>query len=78
MLKCMPGMEKDIIGHLKAAPEVIEINGIWGKYDVLLKVSAPEIEDIENFLEKIRKMDEVLSSDTMHVIYGQGGTIDSS
>ena len=78
MLKCIPGQEKDVIMHLKAEPEVVEINGIWGKYDVLLKASSIEIDGIETLLEKIRKMTDVLASDTMHVMYGQGGTIDSS
>lgn len=75
-MECAPGHEKEIITTLKRMPEVVEINGVWGKYDIFLKVSSPSMRGIEKMLEKIRLVKEIVSSDTIHVIYGQGGSID--
>lgn len=76
LLTCNTGTESDIIAQLKKMPEVIEINGIWGKYDILLKVSTDNPNGIDKIVSKLRTLNDVTSSYTMHVLYGQGGTID--
>ena len=76
LINCVPGSENNIITELKRLPEVTEINGIWGKYDIFVKISSKEIHGIDSLVEKIRSYKEITSSDTMHVLYGQGGTIE--
>ena len=77
LLSCVSGYEKEIISELKAIPEVVEVNGIWGKYDIFVKISSLELFGIEKTIEKIRLIKQITASDTMHVIYGQGGSVDS-
>lgn len=76
LLKCNSGAEISLISELKNIPEVTEINGIWGKYDIFLKVCSSEPDGIDKVLAKIRTENGVTQSYTMHVLYDQGGTID--
>lgn len=76
LLTCNPGFEKEIITHLKSMPEVMEVNGIWGKYDIFVKVTFDDPFDSEKFTGKLRKIENITSTYTMPVLYGQGGSID--
>ena len=76
LLNCHTGTENDLISILKQIPGVIEINGIWGKYDIFLKVCSDEPEGIDRIIAQIRTKNGVTASYTMPVLYGQGGTID--
>ena len=76
LLNCHTGSETELIAELKKIPEVVEINGIWGKYDVFLKVATEEPQGIDKVVSKLRTLPGITNSYTMHVLYGQGGTID--
>ncbi len=58
-------------------PSIVEVNGIWGTYDVFAKISTLEPSSIDDTISTIRKIKEVSETYTMHVLYGQGGSIDS-
>ncbi len=76
LLKCNTGVESDLISELKDIPQVIEINGVWGRYDIFLKVHSDDPDGIDTIVRQIRSRPGILESHTMHVLYGQGGTID--
>jgi DNA-binding Lrp family transcriptional regulator len=76
LVNCQTGSETNLISELKDLPEVIEINGIWGKYDVFLKISTTDPNGIEQIVKRLRNHPDVVDTYTMHVLYGQGGTID--
>ena len=76
LLNCEPGSEKETITELKKFPEIVEINGIWGKYDIFLKVFSQEPPGIDKIVEKLRSIKKITNTFTMPVLYGQGGTID--
>ena len=76
LLNCNTGSEIQLISELKQMPEVAEVNGIWGKYDIFLKVCSEDPEGIDKIVSKLRNEKDVTNSYTMHVLYGQGGTID--
>lgn len=65
-----------LISELKELPEVVEINGIWGKYDIFLKISTSDPSGVELIVKRLRNHPDVVDTYTMHVLYGQGGTID--
>ena len=75
LLNCSPGSEVEIISEISSLAGVIEVNGIFGKYDVFVKVSAENPDAMEMIVSQIRKI-KVISSHTLPVVYGQGGTID--
>ncbi len=75
LLNCSPGSEVEVISEISSLTGVIEVNGIFGKYDVFVKVSAENPDAMEMIVSQIRKI-KVISSHTLPVVYGQGGTID--
>ncbi len=75
LLNCSPGSEVEVISEISSLAGIIEVNGIFGKYDVFVKVSAENPNAMEMIISQIRKI-KVISSHTLPVVYGQGGTID--
>ena len=75
LVTCTPGSEKKIISKLKEMSEVIEVNGIMGKYDIFVKISERGPQQIDSAVLKLRDIAGITSSYSMPVLYGQGGTI---
>ena len=76
LIKCNTGSESRVISELSEMPEVSEINGIWGKYDIFLKVVSYDPQRIDDIVKKLRNHPDITETYTMHVLYGQGGSID--
>ena len=76
LINCNTGSETNIISELKELPEIVEINGIWGKYDIFIKISTTDPTGIEKVVKRLRNHPDVIDTYTMPVLYGQGGTID--
>ena len=74
---CIPGHEKEVIAKIKVLPEVVEVNGVMGRYDVFVKVSADNSLKVDSAIGKVRSVPHVTTTFTMPVISGQGGTIDN-
>lgn len=75
LLNCSPGSEEDVISEVMSIPNVLEVNGTLGKYDVFVKIFADDPDSMEMAISQIRKI-KMVSSHTLPVMYGQGGTID--
>jgi nitrate reductase NapAB chaperone NapD len=73
---CVPGQESDAISKIKRLPNVVEVNGIMGKYDVFVKVSAKREEDLHATITGVRDVQDITSTATFAVIRGQGGSVD--
>jgi len=73
---CVPGNEKEVISKIKSLSEVVEVNGVMGRYDIFIKVSADSPPTVDSAITKIRSIPHITSTFTMSAIYGQGGTID--
>ena len=54
----------------------MEVNGVWGKYDIFLKVEHDAEYGLDKFVEILRKIENITSTYTMPILFGQGGTID--
>lgn len=77
LLNCAPGYEKEAIKELRKLPEVKEVNGVMGRYDIFVKVSSDEPQGIDKAVRKIRAIKQITESYTMPILYDQGGSIDS-
>jgi len=73
---CVPGNEKEVIQMIKEIPNVVEVNGIMGKYDIFVKIQAGEVMKVDLTISKVRSVPHVTSTVSIPAIYGQGGTID--
>ena len=74
---CIPGNEKEVIAKIKGLPDVVEVNGVMGRYDVFVKIQANDSLKVDATISKVRNVAHVTSTVTMPVIYGQGGTVDN-
>ncbi|MGI0006342.1 MAG: Lrp/AsnC ligand binding domain-containing protein [Nitrososphaera sp.] len=73
LINCDLGSEESIIGELKKLSQTVEVNGVYGVYDVVAKVRADTMEKLrETITWQVRKIDKVRSTLTMIVIEGQG------
>ena len=69
-------MNLSIISEFKELPEVNEINGVWRKHGIFLKVLTYDPQGIDNIIKRLRNHPDVTDTYTMHVLYVQGGNID--
>ncbi|HJU14601.1 MAG TPA: Lrp/AsnC ligand binding domain-containing protein [Candidatus Nitrosotalea sp.] len=72
LLNIKSNSETQIISKIKeimGANQLVgyEIQGVYGVYDIVVKVSCKNMEDIRNVLGKIRRVDQVISTITMLV-----------
>jgi len=77
LVTCIPGNEKDVIAKIKGIPNVVEVNGVMGKYDVFVKIQSDDALKVDATISKVRNVAHVTSTVTMPAIYGQGGTVDN-
>ena len=77
LINCNTGSESRLISELKELSEITEINGVWGKYDIFIKIATSDPNGIEQVVKRLRNNPDVVDTFTMHVLYGQGGTIDN-
>ncbi|MFN3804016.1 MAG: Lrp/AsnC family transcriptional regulator [Pyrobaculum sp.] len=62
------GLEDKVVEQLAAIEEVRSVYFVYGPYDIVVKVSARDIEAIRGVIrEKIRKIDGVRSTTTLIV-----------
>lgn len=76
LVTCVPGNEKEVIAKIRELHNVVEVNGVMGKYDVFVKIQSADVTKVDLTISKVRNIGHVTSTVTMPVIYGQGGTID--
>ena len=76
IINCNTGSENRLISEFKELPEITEINGVWGKHDIILKIETYDTRRVDEIVKRIRNHPDVVKTDIMHVLYGQGGSID--
>ncbi len=76
LIQCKTGSEVKIISEFKELPEISEINGVWGKHDIFINILTPDPQFVDELVKRIRNHPDVTDTYTMHVLYGQGGSID--
>ncbi len=68
LINCDLGCEKAIIDELKHLDNVKESHGIFGAYDILIKVESESVQHLrDTILWKIRKLNRVKSTLTLIV-----------
>ncbi len=73
LIQCDMGRETEIISQLAAIPEVREVRGTYGIYDIFCKVQAGSREGLDAVITRVRKIDRLRSTITLHWIPSQGG-----
>ncbi len=72
LINCDLGFDVEIIGEIKQLEEVKEVHGIFGAYDILVKLESANVENLREIITwKIRKLNMVRSTLTLMVTEGQ-------
>ena len=68
------GSEVDIISELMKIPEIKEVRGTYGVYDIFVKLQGDLSATLENIItHKIRRISKIRSTVTLTPILTQGG-----
>ena len=73
LLNCDLGLEDALIRELVSIPEVSEVKGVFGVYDIVVKVNTDSEQEIKRTIARVRAIEKVKSSLTMMVIESQNG-----
>lgn len=66
LFKVSSGTEREVCQKIVAFDEVLVAGVIYGEYDVIAKVSVPNLQILEEFtVEKIRRIPNILLTSTM-------------
>ena len=73
LINCDLGSEDDIIKELKKLPEGVEVSGVFGVYDIIVRIRSDSMDKLREVVTwNVRRIDKVRSTLTMMVIEGQG------
>ena len=66
LFKVSSGAEREVCKKIINFDEVLIADVIFGEYDIIARVSVPDLQSLEEFLaEKMRKVPSVLLTSTM-------------
>ena len=77
LLNIKPESELEVIKQIKDTMKNgdesvrYEIQGVYGVYDIVVKIESESMDDVKNVLAKIRRIDKISSTITMLVIEEQ-------
>jgi DNA-binding Lrp family transcriptional regulator len=60
-----PGTEESVAEKLGKLEEIKDIGIVYGEYDIIAKVQVPTMEDLQNFVIRIRKNPDIERTSTM-------------
>ncbi|MEK0319263.1 MAG: Lrp/AsnC ligand binding domain-containing protein [Nitrosopumilus sp.] len=68
LISCEVGTEKSILAELKSLESVKEISGVFGSYDIIVKLEAASEEELKEIVvSKIRNLQEVRTTIILRV-----------
>ena len=68
LISCEVGTEKSILAELKSLESVKEISGLFGSYDIIVKLEATSEEKIKDIVvSKIRNLKKIRTTVTLRV-----------
>ncbi len=68
LITVSPGAEKPVSKLLSDMKEVVEVNELYGEYDIIVKAEMSSLEELDTFLtDKIRSIPDVKLTSTMLV-----------
>ncbi|NHI03113.1 hypothetical protein DYY67_0234 [Candidatus Nitrosotalea sp. TS] len=66
MINCEMGSESSVIDKLKPIECVKEVTGVFGNYDVLVKIQSAKVDEIKHTITtRIRSLDKIRCTTTL-------------
>ncbi len=73
LINCDLGFDTEIIDEIKQLEEVKEVHGIFGAYDIIIRLESDNVENLKDVITwKIRKLNRVRSTLTLMTMESQG------
>ncbi len=71
LISCDLGFDVEIIDEIKQLEDVKEVRGVFGAYDILVKLESANVENLRDIITwKIRKLKRVRSTLTLMTMEG--------
>jgi len=71
LINCDVGFDVEIIDEIKQLEEVKEVHGIFGAYDIIVRLESDNVENLKDVITwKIRKLSRVRSTLTLMTLEG--------
>jgi len=68
LIKVRMGNEREVVAKLKEIKEIVDLNELYGDWDIIAKVKVDKIEDLDKLItEKIRSIQDIKLTSTMIV-----------
>ena len=71
LLNSESGKEDSLIQSIRRIPDVYNVVGVYGVYDIIVQVRAGQSNEVEEAISKIRELPSVKATFTMTVIQKQ-------
>lgn len=72
LINCEIGSEQEVIDKIKSIEGVKEVKGVFGAYDILIKIEAAPVERLREIITwKVRKIERIRSTLTLMGVEGQ-------
>ena len=66
LIKVKPGMDRDVLKAVEELPEVKEVETVYGEYDMLLKISVGNMDELDSFIfDTVRRIRGVEGTTTL-------------
>lgn len=66
MINCETGYEASVLEEMRRLPEIKEIRGTIGSYDIILKIESESTEQLRDLISlKIRRTPKILTTTTL-------------
>ncbi|MFQ6130066.1 MAG: Lrp/AsnC family transcriptional regulator [Candidatus Hadarchaeaceae archaeon] len=53
LITTKPGTSEDVVKAIKEIKEVAEVDSVWGRYDAIAVIDAPNLEKITEIIYKV-------------------------
>ncbi|MCX8170669.1 MAG: Lrp/AsnC ligand binding domain-containing protein [Candidatus Bathyarchaeota archaeon] len=67
LFKVNSGTEREVCKKIADLNNVLDASIIYGEYDIIARVSVPELTHLNDFLDKVRSIPSVILTSTMIV-----------
>jgi len=73
LIQCDLGYETEIIKKLMETPQIKEVRGTYGVFDIFVKIVSDSKEGTDDAIISIRKTPHIRGTNTLVAILSQGG-----
>ena len=71
MINTLPGTEKPVLEDIAQLPGVVSVEGVYGEFDLIVRVEVPMGNSVDFVVNKIRKVTGIKSTRTISTIDGE-------